>query len=407
MPDRSRSLARLQRRAGRLAETLGDWRGRWYATPVLGVGLLAGLVVLPLSLDVPVFGTRLGALLSPNILVVALLWATAAQSWNIVSGFSGQFSFGHAAFFGLGAYVPLVLSREFAVNPWLGMLAGSLLAAVYALCIGGLSFRYDVGGSYFALVTLAFAELLLYLFINVDQLGGASGFVKPFPDAYGAEYGLLAFQFRETVPYYYVALGLLLVVSIVALAIKRSRIGLYLFAIRDDEAAASAVGVPTVRYKLFALVVSAFFTAWAGTLWSMYFVSIRPRVVFGLLVNLDILLPAVVGGIGTIFGPVVGSLLLTVASEVARESVGVPELQDVVYGVVLLLVVLRTPGGVVTWPSRVAEALATPQREPEGPRETPPAATEDPAPHGADERRAESDGGRGDPAADDRAEHDG
>jgi branched-chain amino acid transport system permease protein len=340
---------------------LGEWRGRWYATPAVLAVTFLGLAVFPFVLDVNVFGLQLGAILSVHILVVGLIWAVAAQGWNIVSGFAGQFSFGHAAFFGLGAYAPLVLASEFAISPWLGLGAGSLIAGLYALCIGLLSFRYDIRGSYFALVTLAFAELLLYLFVNVDQLGGASGYVKPLPRTYGTDFGLAAFQFREALPYYFIVLGFLVVITLVAFAVKRSRVGLYLHAIRDDETAAAAVGIPTVRYKLFALVLSAMCTAWAGTAWSMYFTSIRPRVVFGVLVNLDILLPAVVGGIGTVVGPIVGSVVLMSLSEFARQAVGVPELQHVVYGILLLAIVLRSPGGITSWTGAVADRLQTPE----------------------------------------------
>lgn len=346
--------------SGTLARTvvaLRGWRQRWYATPALLVATFALLAVLPFALDVPVLGTSLGAVLSLNLLVVTLIWAIAGQGWNIVSGFAGQFSFGHAAFFGLGAYAPLVLAKKFAINPWLGMLAGGAIAGLYAMVMGVLTFRYDVRGSYFVLATLAFAELLLYIFINVEWLGGSSGFVKPLPREYGAEYGLAAFQFSETLPYYYVGLGLLAVVTLVALGIKRSGAGLYLFAIRDDEDAASAVGVPTLRYKLLALVVSAFFTAWAGTLWAMYFTTISPEVVFGVLVNLDVLLPTVIGGIGSVLGPIIGSLLLTMVSELGRTAVDIPELQDVIFGVLLLVIVLKSPGGVLSWTGRIADFL--------------------------------------------------
>lgn len=343
---------------------LREWRARWHATPLLLVATLALLSILPLALDAPLVGGPLGTVLSVHLLVVTIIWAVAAQGWNLVSGIAGQFSFGHAAFFGLGAYVPLVLAGNFGVNPWLGMLAGGTLAALYALLIGFLTFRYDVRGSYFVLATLAFAELLLYLFINVEWLGGSSGFVKPLPSAYGAEFGLAAFQFRGTEPYYYVGLGLLAVVTLVAIAMRHSGLGLYLRAISDDEDAARAVGVPVLRYKLFAFLISAFFTAWAGTLWSMYFTTIRPQVVFGVLVNLDVLLPAVIGGMGSIFGPIVGSFVLTGTSELGRTLVNVPELQDVIYGTLLLVIVLYSPGGVLSWVRRMADLLdAKRQRE--------------------------------------------
>lgn len=352
-----RAGAAMQTHLGPAVVTLREWRRRWYASPALLVVTVAILAVLPDLLGVSVAGVSLGAVFSVHLLVVTLIWAIAAQGWNLVSGFTGQFSFGHAAFFGLGAYAPLVLAGEFGVNPWLGMLAGGGIAGLYALGIGVLTFRYDVRGSYFVLATLAFAELLLYVFINVEWLGGSSGFVKPLPSAYGAEFGLAAFQFRETLPYYYIGVALLVVVSVIALAVKHSGAGLYLFAIRDNEDAASAVGIPTMRYKLLALVVSAFFTAWAGTLWSMYFTTIRPSVVFGVLVNLDVLLPAVVGGLGTVFGPILGSFVLTAVSELGRTAVGIPELQDVIYGGLLLVIVLKSPGGVLSWTSRIADLL--------------------------------------------------
>ena len=336
---------------------LREWRDRWYATPVLLTATLVLLSMLPLALEAPLVGGPLGTVLSVHLLVVTIIWAVAAQGWNLVSGIAGQFSFGHAAFFGLGAYVPLVLAGNFGVNPWLGMLAGGGLAAVYALLVGVLTFRYDVRGSYFVLATLAFAELLLYVFINVEWLGGSSGFVKPLPSTYGAEFGLAAFQFRGTEPYYYVGLGLLAVVTLTAIAMRHSGLGLYLRAIRDDEDAARAVGVPVLRYKLLAFLISAFFTAWAGTLWSMYFTTIRPQVVFGVLVNLDVLLPAVIGGMGTIFGPIVGSFVLTGTSELGRTVVQVPELQDVIYGALLLVIVLYSPGGVLSLVGRVADLL--------------------------------------------------
>lgn len=348
----------------RAVARVASWWGRRDATLVLTPVAFAVLLVLPLGLEASLFGASLGWLLSVHLLVVTLIYAVAATGWNLAAGLAGQFSFGHAAFFGLGAYAPLFLAREFAVSPWVGMMTGAVLAALYALLVGGLSYRYGVRGSYFALITLAFAEVLLYVFVNVERLGAASGFVKPLPGAYGAEFGLAAFQFRDTLPYYYVVLGVLAAATLLALAVKRSRVGLYLAAVRDDEDGAAAVGIPTTRYKLFALATSAFVTALAGSCWAMYSTSIRPRVVFGVLVNLDILLPAVVGGLGTVLGPVVGSFVLTVVSELGRQSVGLPELQRVVYGVVLLVVVIWTPGGVVSLPGRVADGVRERLRRP-------------------------------------------
>jgi branched-chain amino acid transport system permease protein len=232
-----------------------------------------------------------------------------------------------------------------------------VIAGIYGLLIGALTFRYDLEGHYFALATLAFAELLRYLFTNVPQLGGASGFFRPLAREYAEGPGLAAFQFTGDLPYYYLILGLLTVVTVVSLAINRSQLGYYLFAIREGEQAAAAIGVPTYRYKLLAVAVSAFFTAWPGAFWSMYFNTIRPSTVFDLLVNVEILLPAIVGGVGTVLGPIVGSLIVIPVGEFVRQSFEIPGLNSAVYGAILIAIVLYSPKGVISWPSRFVELL--------------------------------------------------
>jgi len=273
-----------------------------------------------------------------------------------MSGFTGQFSFGHAAFFGIGAYATQKLLADLALNPWLAMLVGGVVAAVYGLIIGFLAFRYDLKGHYFALATLAFAELLRFIVQNMSELNGANGYFRPFPDAYGAEYGLWAFQFQGDLPYYYIVLAFLLVVTVVAWLIKESWVGLYFFSIREDERAAASVGVPTFRYKLLGVAVSAFFTAWAGAFWSMYFNTIQPSTVFDLFKNVEVLLPAVVGGPGTLLGPIVGSFVVTPVSEVARTTFdNINGLDQIIYGLFLVLIVIYSPGGVVKWPEKARD----------------------------------------------------
>jgi branched-chain amino acid transport system permease protein len=313
--------------------------------------------VVPVLRRIAVFGFAPLGWLSLNMLIITLIWATTAQAWNIMSGYTGQFSFGHAAFFGLGAYATILLTADFGISPWIGMVAGSLIAAVYGLLIGAVTFRYGLKGHYFALVTLAFAELLRYVFNNMARLGGASGFFRPLPREYAEGPGLLAFQFANDLPYYYLILAFLMIVTAVSLAINRSQLGYYLFAIREREQAASAVGVPTYRYKLLGISVSAFFTAWPGAFWAMYFATIRPDTVFDLLVNVELLLPAIVGGVGTVLGPIVGSFVVTPVSEFVRQSFEVSGLNNVVYGLVLIGIVLYSPRGVVSWPSRLVELL--------------------------------------------------
>lgn len=319
----------------------------------LGFGFLA---VLPFLLDFSLAGFSLGQVLTINILVVSLVFAYAGQAWNIISGFTGYFSFGHAAFFGVGAYTTQKLAIDFAINPWIGMLLGGVLAALVGFFIGFLNFRYQLRGHYFALATFAFAMLFSVLFRNLDELGGAVGFYRPFPRQYGMEYGLAAFQFKEQLPYYYVILGLLVIVTVVAFAIKQSQVGLYLLAIRENEDAAASVGIPTFRYKMLATGTSAFFTAWAGSFWSMYFEIIRPTTVFGLFKNVQILLPAVVGGLASVPGAIIGALLVFPVGEFLRANVDqIVGLDDIVYGIALVAIALLLPEGVISIPRRIRE----------------------------------------------------
>lgn len=341
-------------RSGDLTE-VGGRLERLRETPILvgalGFGFLA---VLPMLLDVSLLGVSLGAFLTLNILIVTLVFAYASQAWNIVSGFTGYFSFGHAAFFGIGAYVTQKLLIDFAVNPWIGMVVGGVVAALAGFLIGYLNFRYQLEGHYFALATFAFAMLCGVATRNIEQLGGAIGFYRPFPRDYGLDYGLLAFQFESSLPYYYVILVFLLVVTAVAWAIKESQLGLYLFAIRENEDAAASVGIPTFRYKMLATGVSAFFTAWAGSFWSMYLEIIRPDTVFGLFKNVQILLPAVVGGLGTIPGAIVGSFVIFPLSEFLRVNVDqIAGLDDIVYGMALIAIALLLPQGVLSLRERL------------------------------------------------------
>jgi branched-chain amino acid transport system permease protein len=313
---------------------------------VVGFGFLA---LLPTLIHVEVLGFRLGAFLTIQILVLTVVFAYTGQAWNIVSGFTGYFSFGHAAFFGIGAYTTMKLALDFAINPWFGMFVGAAVALVAGLFIGYLNFRYNLKGHYFALATFAFAMLFQVLVRNMVEFGGAIGFYRPFPREYGQDFGIAAMQFENPEPYYYVMLAFLVVVTAVAWAIKRSQLGLYLFAIREDENAAESIGIPTFRYKMLAVGVSAFFTAWAGAFWSMYLEIVRPPTVFGLFRNVEILLPAVVGGLGTISGPIVGAFIIFPLAEFFRTVVDqVPGLNNLVYGLALVLIALLLPDGVLS-----------------------------------------------------------
>ena len=320
--------------------------------------LVGVLAVTPQLLELPVVSGTLGSLLSVKILVLVLIFAFASQAWNLMSGFAGQFSFGHAAYFGIGAYATQKLLIDFSLNPWLGMLLGGLVAVAYGLVIGGLSIRYDISGHYFALVTLAFAELLRLAVKNVGELNGALGYYRPFAEEYAAGPGLAAFQFNADLPYYYVILAFLALVTAVSLWLRHSQYGLYLFAIKSDEDAAASAGIPVARFKLLSIGLSTFFTAWAGAYWSMYFTTIEPSTVFGIMLNVEILLPAIVGGIGTVFGPVIGAILVIPISEFARTTFdNVHGLHQGVYAVVLIGIGIFLPGGVTQLPDRIRELI--------------------------------------------------
>lgn len=334
---------------GRIREAYGRADGTLYGSAakfLVGFALLASL---PELLGVSVFGYRLGMFLSVNILIVTVVYATAGQAWNIMSGYTGYFSFGHAAFFGIGAYVTSKLSVAFGVSPWAGLLVGGVVAGFVGLVVGYLNFRYDLQGHYFALATFAIALLLQVVVRNMGELGGAVGIYRPFPGDYGADFGLVAMQFRQPSSYYYVIVAFLLVVTVAAWLIKRSQIGLYLFAIRENEDAAASLGISPFRYKMFAIGTSAFFTAWCGAFWSMYVEIIRPSTVFGLTRNVQILLPAVIGGIGSVPGAILGAFVVFPLSEALRLSFpDTPGLNTVVYGVALVLIALLLPNGVIS-----------------------------------------------------------
>lgn len=323
-------------------------------------GLLVGgaafllIALLPWLIELSVLGLSIDRFLSLKVLIITLIFAYSAQAWNIMSGFTGQFSFGHAAYFGIGAYATQALLVEFQVNPWVGLLLGASVAALYGLMVSVLSFRYRLKGHYFALATLAFAELLRVGVRNMGELHGANGYYKPLPDAYASGPGLVAFQFEQEVSYFFVILAFLVLITLLSWAISRSWIGLYFFSIRADEHAARSVGVPVFRYKVIGVMVSAFFTAWAGAFWSMYFNTIRPGTVFDLFKNVEILLPAIVGGPGTIAGPILGSFIVTPISELARTTFSdINGLDRIIYGVFLVAIVLFSPQGIISWPEKL------------------------------------------------------
>ena len=278
-----------------------------------------------------------------HILVLVLFFAFLGVAWNLLGGYAGQFSFGHAAFFGIGAYTSTLLLVRLGVSPWLGILAGGALAAAFGCFAGYLAFRYGLRGPYFALVTLAFAEMLRLVALNWTVVGGPMGILIPLPRAGDA---LSRLQFADKLPYYYLMLVLLGLALWLNRTIERARLGHVLAAIRENEDAAEASGVDTLAAKLWAMAISAFLTALGGTFYAQYFSFIDPTIAFGPAVSVEILLRPIVGGPGTLMGPVLGSLVLTPLSELTRSLIrGRPGVDVMVYGAVLVAVITFLPGG--------------------------------------------------------------
>ena len=275
-----------------------------------------------------------------NALTMTLYAALLALAWNLLGGFGGQFSFGHALFFGSGAYASTVLQVTHGVNAWAALVAAVLAAGAVGALVGALAFRYGLKGSYFALVTLAFAEVFRILALSVDFTGGGVGLMLPLSESFGT------MQFASRKGF----VALMLVFVLVALGItawlRHSRFGAQLQAVRDNEDAARAIGVDPYRTKLLATIASAALMGAAGAFYVQVFHYIDPGIAFGPHVSVEALVGAIVGGMGTLWGPVLGAAVLHALGEATRNLFGtLPGLNLVIYGVVLVGIVLFMPRG--------------------------------------------------------------
>jgi branched-chain amino acid transport system permease protein len=312
--------------------------------------LVAVVVVLAL---IPLGMSPFMVSVSTGVLILAM----AGVGWNVLSGFAGQFSFGHAAYFGLGAYSVAILLTKYSISPWIGLIVGGFVGAVFGLFVGWVSFRFGLKGAYFALATFAVAEMLRLTFNSLDYFGAGVGIRIPLVEA--DDWGRI--QFSNTRAAHYWLILLLLAVSLLAvIAIKYSRIGSYMFAVREDEDAAAALGINPLRTKLIAISISGFITAVAGGYFTLFFLFIDPDIVFGALMSVAILLRPIVGGVGTIWGPVVGAVILSLLGEFTRTLVreppsflsfieGVNGLDQVLFGLILIVMIIRAPDGVIGW----------------------------------------------------------
>jgi len=288
---------------------------------------------------VPVFVTS-GSML--NLVIMTLYAALLGQAWNILGGFGGQFSFGHAVFFGTGAYAMAVLQTVFGLNAWLALPLALALGAAVGVLVGALSFRYGLKGSYFALVTLAFAEVFRILANTFQFTGAGVGIQLPLRDS-AAE-----MQFAGKAGFLYAVLALVTASLLVAWWLKRSRYGAWLQAVRDNEDSAAALGVNVFRVKLGAIAFSGALMAAGGAFYLQYYRYIDPHIAYGPAISVEALLAAIVGGIGTVFGPLLGAAVLHLLGEATRGLFEqAPGANLIAYGVLLVVVIMFLPRGIM------------------------------------------------------------
>jgi branched-chain amino acid transport system permease protein len=279
-----------------------------------------------------------------HVMIMIFLYGALATAWNVLAGYCGQISLGHAVYFGIGAYTSTLLVREATLTPWFGMVAGATLAVAVSQAIGYPVFR--LRGHYFAIATIGVGEIVQTLVINWDRIGGARGLFVPIkrPDS------LVNFQFHESkAVYYYIALGLLALALAATRWLERSRRGYLFRAIREDQEAAASLGVNVAREKHVAIAVSAALTAMGGTFWAQYVLFIDPESVFPLSLSILICLVAVLGGVGSLWGPVLGAAILVPLSEGTRVLLGGTgkALDLVIYGALIVLIAVFQPTGVI------------------------------------------------------------
>ena len=300
----------------------------------------------------PILGFLIGAVLVSlfvtsnvvlNFLVFTLILAIAAQGWNLLGGYGGQYSFGHAAFFGMGAYMSAILQQRFGVNAYPAVAFGIAAATLLGYAIGAMVFRAGLRGSYFALVTLAFAEVLRILANATEITGGAAGLLISL------NLGAGNLQFADRSSFLILGAVLLALAMLITLALEKSRLGAQLVAVRENEAAAAALGVDILAVKLRTISLSAALTGAAGALYAQYFLYIDSNIAFGTWISVEALLAPIIGGAGTVFGPLIGALILQGLSEGTKMLIGkIPGLDLIIFGVLLILVVRfplhRIPG---------------------------------------------------------------
>jgi branched-chain amino acid transport system permease protein len=304
------------------------------------MGSLAGIVVFGVAVAaLPLFVSS-GYVL--NAIIMTLYAALLGQSWNILGGFGGQFSFGHAVFFGSGAYAMAVLQVKLGWNAWAALPVALAAGCTVGALVGALSFRYGLRGSYFALVTLAFAEVFRILANTFQFTGAGVGMMVPLATS------IADLQPASRAGYLWLILALVLTGLLVSRWLKRSRYGAWLQAVRDNEESAAALGVNAFRVKLAAIMISGSLMAAGGAFYVQYLHYIDPHIAYGPAVSVEALLGPIVGGMGTVWGPLLGAGVLHLLGEATRGLMGhAPGINLIVYGAVLILMVTFLPSGII------------------------------------------------------------
>ena len=305
----------------------------------LNILLLIGLfilLVLPNFLSSYILG----------VFILIFLYAYLGQSWNVLTGYTGMISLGHSLYLGIGAYMTFLLNLTLGMSPWIGMWIGGICAGVVGLVIGYFGFRFGLKGVYFVLLTISFAEIGRLIFLHLKVFGSFQGlFIAP-------NFSFVNFQFRENIPYYYIALGYVIFSLVVVWLMERSKIGRYMIALREDEEAAESLGVDVFKYKMIAIFISAFMTSLAGAFYTNYLYYLHPGTMMSMAFSIEIVLRPIIGGMGTVLGPVIGSFLITPLAEISRSyfaKAGYEGLHLVIYGFLLVAVVLFFPRGVISY----------------------------------------------------------
>jgi len=280
-----------------------------------------------------------------QILILLFFYAYLTTSWNLVGGFAGVLPLGHSVFVGIGAYTSTILTLQFGLSPWIGMFFGGMLAALVGVLMGLPTFR--LRGAYFCLCTIAFAEGIRVMVENIDTLGGLHvngprGLLIPLKEP-----SFWHYQFMSKLPYYYIILVMLALVLALTWFISRSKVCYYLAAGGEEPEAAAALGINVANYKLFAMALSCFLTALAGTFYAQLMLYFYPKGLMGLDLSFEIAFIALIGGRGTIAGPLIGALVLRPVNEFTRIYLSnmLPGLHLVIFGLILILVMLYKPQG--------------------------------------------------------------